>query len=214
MRDDSRILENNSDSPSKKTLSKNWVGDPLALPGSPPSFARTPMISGPSIPLFFAASRPLTGPLARLVSLFPTRGSPRPRLVLFVVQKEALSALRVPLNERRQAMVATVYSSIASSVAGGGGSGVATVREAASVTDGDSVATDGPAARWARDEKAAVPLPEVLARLNPDAHPEVIAGRLDPQQVLSGVVRCGLQGSARLRSPVSYFLLVWSCSGK
>lgn len=108
--------------------------------------------------------------------------------------QEALTALRVPLNERRLAMVTAVFSSIAGgagadagSSGGGDGAavaaGAATDRVAASVADGDCAVTDGPAARCVRDEKAAVPLSEALARMKSDAHPEVIAGRLDPQQV-------------------------------
>ena len=90
-------------------------------------------------------------------------------------------------------MVKAVFCSVAAAAAaaaGGGGGAVTADRLAASATDTDSVVSDGSAAQGARDGEHTVPLPEVLARMNADAHPEVIAGRLDPQQVISDAARC------------------------
>lgn len=88
--------------------------------------------------------------------------------------KQALSALRVPLNKRRLVIVDAAFCSVA----------------AAQAADQIST-TDGLASRKEADvgrEEAVVPLSETLACMNPDGHPEVAAGRLSAQEVIICVV--------------------------
>ncbi len=85
---------------------------------------------------------------------------PRAHLGLRVLRhlQEALSALRVPLNKRRLAVVDAAFASIAA---------------APGEEEGDGISAGA----------GAVPLVQVAGRMNPEGHPEVAAGRLNSQEV-------------------------------
>ena len=93
--------------------------------------------------------------------------SPPRRLLALRHPQEALSALRVPLNKRRLAVVDAAFSSIAAASAA-----------AAPAEEEEEEEENGGA--------NAVPLVQAVGRMNAEGHPEVAAGRLGPQEVRLG----------------------------
>ena len=124
-----------------------------------------------------------TGLLHEWINALRTAGCRRCAVVVVVVQ-QVLSALRVPLNERRLAVVDAAFWSLVHSMGAVGGESTTATGSAR----GGRGAKEGEAAAAAATAAAApaavfVALQDGVARMHPEKHPEVVARRLSARQV-------------------------------
>ena len=149
-----------------------------------------------------------TGLLHEWINALRTAGCRRCAVVVVVVQ-QVLSALRVPLNERRLAVVDAAFWSLVHSMGAVGGESTTATGSAR----GGRGAKEGEAAAAAATAAAApaavfVALQDGVARMHPEKHPEVVARRLSARQVWNSRVAVAVRTYFFLSLLFYYFILL------